>query len=151
MVWTGVIGQPLASVVAGSGSNPIGATVCAEGAAAGQVCSTVTSYLPGSGGCLSGTGDTGVTGSRLECNLVEAKAKGPNFIAGQEGDSGGPVVRFVSGTSDLQVDVTGIVSAGGGDTVDCLYNLPDTCFDILYYTAMPDILNNEYPGAQLVK
>jgi hypothetical protein len=76
---------------------------------------------------------------------VEATAGNAANIASQEGDSGGPIVRYVNG----QLMVTGIVSAGGGNPVTCQYN-PTACRPIVYYTAMTYIMWNEYPGACIV-
>lgn len=52
LIWTGIPGKPARTTVHGSGTNPVGDTVCNEGAYSGEVCATVESYLPGSGGCL---------------------------------------------------------------------------------------------------
>jgi hypothetical protein len=142
-IWTGIIGKPVARPVAGDATSPNGDIVYNEGAYSGEVAVKVeNNYL----GCISISGYAGVPGNRRECNLVEAVSSG---IAVQEGDSGGPVIRYVGG----KLMVTGIVSAGIGRAT-CTYNTQhepaDSCFHTLYYTAMDEILSTEYPGAQLV-
>jgi secreted trypsin-like serine protease len=77
-----------------------------EGALSGEVAAkVVNNYF----GCISVPNYTGVSGKRTECNIVKATSSG---IASQEGDSGGPVVRYSGGN----LMVTGIVSAGDGAT-----------------------------------
>jgi hypothetical protein len=143
-IWTGIIGSPVAKRVAGAATNPDGDIIYNEGALSGEVAAkVVNNYF----GCISLSGLPGVSGKRTECNLVEATSSG---IAGQEGDSGGPVIRYIGGN----LMVTGIVSAGG-DLIPCKYNTQyensvDSCSHTLYYTAMTEILSTEYPGAQLV-
>jgi hypothetical protein len=143
-IWTGIIGHPAAKAVAGDATNPDGDTVYNEGAYSGEVAATVVNnYF----GCLTLGGYTGLSHRRKECNLVEATSSG---IANQDGDSGGPVIRYIGG----KLMVTGIVSAEG-PKIACQYNVqyektPDACSHTLYYTAMDEILSTEYPGAQLV-
>ena len=144
-IWTGVIGNSVARPVAGYATNPDGDTVYDEGAYSGEVAVKVVNNY---GGCISISGYVGVSGKRTECNLVEATSSG---IASQEGDSGGPVIRYVGG----KLMVTGIVSASGGQAIACQYNIQyertaDSCYHTLFYTAMDEILSSEYPGAQLV-
>jgi hypothetical protein len=147
-IWTGIIGQPVPKPVAGDATNTNGYTVYNEGAYSGEVAATVENNYAG---CISLSGYTGLSGSRTECNLVQAISNG---IASQEGDSGGPVIRYIGG----RLMVTGIVSAGGGTAITCQYNIQyehgndpaNSCYHTLYYTAMDEILSTEYPGAQLV-
>jgi hypothetical protein len=144
-IWTGIIGNPVARPVAGYATNPDGDIVYDEGAYSGEVAVKVVNNY---GGCISISGYAGVSGKRTECNLVEATSNG---IASQEGDSGGPVIRYIGG----KLMVTGIVSASGGPAVACQYNTQyertaDSCYHTLFYTAMDEILSTEYPGAQLV-
>lgn len=147
-IWTGIIGQPVSTPVAGDATNTNGFTVYNEGAYSGEVAATVQNNYDG---CISLSGYTGLSGSRKECNLVQATSSG---IASQEGDSGGPVIRYIGG----RLMVTGIVSAGGGPAITCEYNVQyehgqdpaQSCYHILYYTAMDEILSTEYPGARLV-
>jgi hypothetical protein len=144
-IWTGIIGAPAPKAVTGDATNPDGDTVYNEGAYSGEVAVTVVNNYYG---CLTLSGYTGLSGSRTECNLVEATSSG---IANQEGDSGGPVIRYIGG----QLKVTGIVSAASGAAIACKYNTqyepsPDSCFHTIYYTAMDEILSTEYPGSQLV-
>jgi hypothetical protein len=49
------------------------------------------------------------------------------------------------------VYVTGIVSAGQ-QTTGCVANTQytNTCYHIVLYTAMTQIINNEYPGSSIV-
>jgi hypothetical protein len=144
-VWTGIVGQAVPKPVAGDATNPNGDTVYNEGAYSGQVAATVVNNYAG---CITLGGYTGLSGQRTECNLVEATSGG---IANQEGDSGGPVIRYIGGN----LMITGIVSAAGGSSIPCQYNTqyeasPNSCYHVLYYTAMDEILSTEYPGAQLV-
>src|ERR1700677_274860 len=147
-IWTGVIGQPVPKPVAGDATNTDGYTVYNEGAYSGEVAATVVSSYYG---CMLLSGYTGLSGSRKECNLVQATSSG---IDGQDGDSGGPGNRYTGG----RLMVTGIVSAGGGATITCQYNIQyehdqdpaQSCYRTLYYTAMNEILSTEYPCAQLV-
>jgi hypothetical protein len=144
-IWTGIIGKPQGKAVAGYATNPDGDTVYNEGAYSGEAAATVVNNYPG---CISVSGYIGVSGKRTECNLVEAVSSG---IASQEGDSGGPVIRYVGG----KLMVTGIVSAGGGSAIACTYNTQyeltaKSCYHSVFYTAMDEILSTEYPGAQLV-
>jgi hypothetical protein len=147
-IWTGIVGHPVPKPVAGDATNNKGYTVYNEGAYSGEVAATVVSN---NYGCISLSGYIGLSGSRKECNLVEATSSG---IASQEGDSGGPVIRYIGG----RLMVTGIVSAGGGAAITCQYNIQyehgkdpaKSCYHTLYYTAMDEILSTEYPGAQLV-
>jgi hypothetical protein len=136
-IWTGIIGHPLAKVVAGATTNPDGDTVCNEGAYSGEVCSTVQNNFFG---CISVSGYTGISGTRTECNLVESESSG---IANQEGDSGAPMIRYIGSN----LEVTGIVSAGSGP-VACQFNVT-TCFQVDYYTAINEILSTEYPGSTI--
>lgn len=144
-IWTGVVGHPAPKAVAGDATNPDGDTVDNEGAYSGEVAvRVVNNYY----GCITLGGYTGLSGTRRECNIVEATSSG---IANQEGDSGGPVIRYIGG----RLMVTGIVSAAGGPRIACQYNTqyetsPDSCFHIIFYTAMDEILSTEYPGARLV-
>jgi Trypsin len=139
--WTGIIGKPVQIPVAGDATNPDGDTVCDEGAYSGEVCSKV---INNDYGCASYKGYVGLSGARTECNLVEATASN-NGIAVQQGDSGGPMIRYIDGG----LRVTGIVSAGSGSAT-CVYNLPDTCSSTVYYTAMDEILSDEYPGSSII-
>jgi hypothetical protein len=144
-IWTGIIGNPVPKTVTGDATNPDGDTVYNEGAYSGEVAVTVVNNYYG---CIYVTGYTGLSGSRYECNIVEATSSG---IANQEGDSGGPMIRYIGG----QLKVTGIVSAASGPAIACKYNTqyessPDACFHTMYYTAMDEILGTEYPGSQLV-
>jgi len=134
-IWTGVIGDPVPKVVAGYTTNPDGDTVYDEGAYSGEVPATVQNNYYG---CI--TEDTG----RIACNIVEATSSG---IAVQRGDSGGPIVRYINGS----LYVTGIVAAGQ-DQIACQYNTQyaQTCFQTVFYTAMTEIMSQEYPGASLV-
>ena len=144
-VWTGVIGSPGLTPVTGDATNPVGDTVCNEGSASGEVCPVVkSSYY----GCLNVSGYIGVTGgTRYECNLVSATEPN-NGIGNQDGDSGGPVVRYVGGN----LKDVGIVSASGGSKIGCKYNADvyPQCFPTVYYTAMDQILESEYTGATLI-
>lgn len=139
--WTGIIGKPHEVAVAGDATNPDGDTVCDEGAYSGEVCSKVVNN---DYGCISVKGYTGLSGARTECNLVEATAS-HNGIAVQEGDSGGPMIRYIDGG----LRVTGIVSIGSGSAT-CVYNLPSACSSTVYYTAMDEILSDEYPGSSII-
>jgi hypothetical protein len=107
----------------------------------GEVCSNVQNN---DYGCLWVGPYAGMTGTRWECNLVKASA-GSFCIANQAGDSGGPMIRYVNGA----LKVTGLVSAAGGNKVTCQYNAT-TCYSTVYYTAMNEIVNTEYPGSYLV-
>ena len=143
-IWTGIVGHPVAKQVAGDATNPDGDTVYNEGAYSGEVAAKVVNNYYG---CISPTGYTGLSGARRECNVVEATSSG---IANQEGDSGGPIIRYIGG----KLMVTGIVSAGD-DATACKYNTQyestgSNCYHILYYTAMTQIVSTEYPGAELV-
>lgn len=143
-IWTGIIGNPVPKAVTGDATNPDGDTVYNEGAYSGEVAVTVVNNYAG---CINVSGYTGLSGSRYECNIVKATSNG---IANQDGDSGGPVIRYIGG----QLKVTGIVSAENPG-IPCQYNNqyepnPDSCSHVLYYTAMDEILSTEYPGAQLV-
>ncbi len=136
-IWIGGIGSARSTVVAGGATNPDGDTVYNEGAYSGQVAATVVNnYL----GCISLNYGKPV-GLRTECNIVEARSGG---IANQEGDSGGPIVRWIGG----QLYITGIVSDGTG-AVACQYNIQysNSCFSTLFYTAITQVLSTEYPGA----
>jgi Trypsin len=147
-IWTGIIGQPVPKPVAGDATNTNGFTVYNEGAYSGEVAARVQNNYAG---CIYLSGYTGLSSSRKECNLVQATSSG---IASQEGDSGGPVIRYIGG----RLMVTGIVSASGGPAITCQYNIQyehsknpaQSCYHTFYYTAMTEILSTEYPGAQLV-
>jgi hypothetical protein len=140
-IWTGAIGSPAGVADTGSATNPDGDTVCNEGAYSGEVCSVVQNNYYG---CISVSGYTGISGSRTECNIVEAESGG---IANQDGDSGAPMIRYISGA----LKATGIVSAASDGPISCQYNSSTpTCYHIVYYTAMTEILSTEYPGATLV-
>ena len=136
-IWTGVIGHPVPKAATGDATNPNGDVVYNEGAYSGEVAATVQSN---SYGCAWISGVTGVSGSREECNLVEASSSG---IGNQAGDSGGPMIRYIGGS----LKVTGVVSLGSGVT-PCQYNVT-TCYHTVYYTAMDEILSTEYPGATI--
>lgn len=136
-IWTGVIGSPVPETAVGDATNPDGDTVYNEGAYSGQVPATVQNNYYG---CIYVSGVTGVSGNRYECNIVEATSSG---IANQDGDSGAPMIRYIGGN----LMVTGIVSAGSG-VVGCQYNVT-TCYNTVYYTAMDEILSDEYPGATI--
>jgi hypothetical protein len=145
-IWTGIIGNPIAKQVAGDATNPDGDIVYNEGAYSGEVAAKVVNNYYG---CISPKGYTGLSGNRTECNIVEATSSG---IANQEGDSGGPVIRYIGG----KLMVTGIVSAENTATpAACQYNTQyegstNSCSHTLYYTAMTEILSTEYSGAELV-
>jgi hypothetical protein len=146
-LWTGIVGHPVARAVAGDATNPDGDTVYNEGAYSGEVAARVVNNYYG---CISLSGYVGLTGSRVECNLVEATSSG---IATQEGDSGGPVIRYIGG----RLMITGIVSASNGAAITCQYNIQyehgkdpaKSCYHTVLYTAMDEILSTEYPGARL--
>jgi hypothetical protein len=137
-VWTGVLGSPVQTAVNSYATNPVGYTVYNEGAYSGEVSSVVKNNYYG---CIYENNVPGVSGTRQACNIVESDSSG---IATQDGDSGGPVIRYVNG----YMDVTGIVAAGTGN-IGCQYNKPSNCQTTLYYTAMDEILITEYPGATL--
>jgi Trypsin len=147
-IWTGIVGHPVPKPVYGDATNPNGDTVYNEGAYSGEVAVTVVNSYRG---CISVPDYIGLSGKRTECNIVEAESGG---IASQEGDSGGPVIRYIGG----RLMVTGIVSAADGSAIACQYNIQyehgadpaKSCYHILYYTAMDEILSTEYPGARLV-
>ena len=137
-IWTGIIGAPVKTPISSYATNPTGFTVLNEGSYSGEVSSIIQNN---SVGCVWVSGYAGLTGQRYECNLVWAHSSG---IGNQEGDSGGPMVRYVSG----QLDVVGIVSLGASPT-PCSFNVTK-CFHDVYYTAMNEILQTEYPGSTLV-
>ncbi len=137
-IWTGVIGSPSKVPVFSWATNPVGFTVYNEGAYSGEVASVVQNNYYG---CAWENPPAGLTSTRQACNLVWSESSG---IASQDGDSGGPVIRYISGN----LDIGGIVSAGTGN-IGCQYNTPSVCYTNLYYTAMDEILSTEYPGSSL--
>jgi Trypsin len=142
LIWTGGYNKPVREVDYGSATNPDGDAVCNEGAYSGEVCSTV---LNESYGCISVT-LVGMSGSLMKCHIDEAEAAGTaNDIATEDGDSGAPMIRYLSG----ELNVTGIVSSGSYQ-VPCQFNVQSTCYQVVYYTGMREILATEYPGATLV-
>jgi hypothetical protein len=144
LIWTGIVGQPVRATDTGWATNPDADVVCNEGAYWGEVCSVVqNNYL----GCKWVGPYSGLSGNRYECNLVLA-SRIDNRIANQAGDSGGPMIRYVGGN----LKVTGVVSGSDSSTqVGCQYNTQysDVCWSTVWYTAMDEILANEYPGASL--
>jgi Trypsin len=138
-IWAGAIGVAHSVVVAGAATNLVGDVVYNEGAYSGQLASVVQNNYAG---CITSYYDT-LRAYRTECNIIWARSTG---IANQEGDSGGPMVRWIAG----RLYVTGIVSAGTG-SVTCQYNAPysNECFHNVYYTAATEILAIEYPGATI--
>ncbi len=142
-VWTGAIGSPKSVPVYSDASSPVNFTVYNEGAYSGEVSSVVQTTSINGNGCILVTLQSSPLLQRYECNIIESS--NPSAIANQAGDSGAPVIRYVSGN----LDVVGIVSAGGG-SAPCQYN-PTTCYNQLFYTAMNEILSTEYPGAGLIR
>jgi hypothetical protein len=123
-------------------TNPDGDTVYNEGSLSGQVASVVQNNYAG---CASVANYTGLSDKRYECNLVWAHSSG---VAVQDGDSGGPMVRWIGG----QMYLTGIVSAGNSkDPAPCTYNTQysNVCSHDVYYTAATEIFSKEYPGASI--
>ncbi len=137
-VWTGVIGSATKVPIYNWATNPVGFTVYNEGAYSGEVSSVVQNNYYG---CAWEGPPAGLTSNRQACNLVWTKSSG---IATQDGDSGGPVIRYASGN----LEIGGIVAAGSG-SIGCQYNKPSYCYTNLYYTAMDEILATEYPGSDL--
>ena len=142
LIWTGGYNVPVRTVVYGSATNRDGDKVCNEGAYSGEVCSVVQNEALG---CISAGPYTGLSGDRYECDIVEATSTTGTDIADEAGDSGAPVIRYLSG----ELNVAGIVSAASG-VVPCQFNVSATCYDTVYYTGMREILATEYPGATLV-
>jgi hypothetical protein len=135
-IWTGVIGSPSLTDVAGSTANAVGSSVCNEGAYSGEICDLT---VENNDTCLT------FSGFRKECHLVEAQ-RCSSCIANQAGDSGGPIVKFVLG----DVLAAGIDS-GVTDvrlTVPCQHNAT-TCYSTLLYTAMTWTLNSSGLGVTL--
>lgn len=78
------------------------------------------------------------TGFREECDLVHAVTTQASEVANQEGDSGGPIIRVISGNTEA----AGIVSAyTSALTTPCVYNKPDTCFTAVYYSDIGSALS----------
>jgi hypothetical protein len=143
LIWAGGYDKPVRQIDYGSATNPDGDTVCNEGSYSGEVCSTVVSE---NYGCIWVGPIVGLSGSRYECNLDEAQAVGTTTdIATEDGDSGAPMIRYLNG----ELNVTGIVSAGSSP-VACQFNVGSTCYQVVYYTSMREILATEYAGATLV-
>jgi hypothetical protein len=119
---TGAIGSPVSSSWGGSVNNTVGSTICNDGAYSGEVCGTVSTV----NNCVV---EGGRSGSGTACDLEHATSSG---IMNQAGDSGGPVLRTISGV----LYAAGIVSAStSSDTTTCAHNTT-TCYKDLYYTDM---------------
>jgi DNA-binding beta-propeller fold protein YncE len=134
VLWTGATDDPAARPLIGAEGSPDGAIVCNEGAYSGELCSTVVSDDPG---CID-------LEKRVACGIDESSSSG---IASEQGDSGGPVVRY---TGAGNPEVTGIVNAGNAPSVPCADKVVK-CSRILFYTAIGQILTREYPGAKLIQ
>jgi hypothetical protein len=144
LIWTGGYHNPVRTVVMGSATSPDGDAVCNEGAYSGEVCSTIVNE---NFGCIS-VMYVGLSASQYKCNIVAAEAAGTSTdIATEDGDSGAPMIRYLSG----ELNVVGIVSAGS-TVVPCQFNVKKKakCYQTVYYTSMREILGTEYPGATLV-
>lgn len=126
--WTGTTSQQLNTITNWT-TNPVGATdACNDGAYSGQVCGM---RIDNNNECII------PTGFREICHIIHAY-NALHGIANQEGDSGGPVIRIISG----KFYAAGVVSASTtADTTRCLYNTPDTCFWDIYYSAMNSTLS----------
>jgi len=137
LIWSGVIGSPTEAFVSGYTSSPAGDQVCNSGSASGEVCGITissTTIYTGLGTCITVLVDGS---NRTECHLIYATAAS-GAIANESGDSGGPVFRF----SGSNLEATGIVSASTmNDTVNCVYNTNQICYNDLYYTAISTTLN----------
>jgi hypothetical protein len=146
-IWTGPIGHAVSKPIYGWGTNPDGFDVYNEGAASGQLEAQV---INNGYGCLFDMEGPPGEAKRAECNLTWAYGINVGYgAANQSGDSGGPVVRY----SDNHLLVTGIVNAASTDSkTTCRYNAGSgACYRGLYFTAIDQILNTEYPGATIVK
>ena len=131
LIWTGAIGNPQRSLVAGWDFIVDGYQVCQSGAYSGEVCSTVQHHA----NCIWVSDYAGLSGDRYECGVAYATASSGG-IANQGGDSGGPVFRFEGGGLYAQ----GIVSASDESSahqVTCQHYADESgCYDNMYFTAM---------------
>ncbi len=123
LIWTGVIGSPERSLVAGWTTNPVGDQVCQSGSYSGETCDLV---INNNNEC--------VQFAVYVCHLIHAYSPS-HAIANQLGDSGGPVFRFLSDGLNATGTDTGSTTA---DTVTCKYNIfpGEQCFWDIYYTAI---------------
>lgn len=78
-----------------------------------------------------------IRGFRTACGEVEANSSNGR-VAQETGDSGGPVIRVISG----RVYAAGIDSAyfTGQDIIHCTYNKAETCSTDLLYANIDDSL-----------
>lgn len=138
-IWTGVIGSPSLTVVAGTTPDVEGTGVCNEGAYSGEICGV---EITNTNTCVT------YTSFRYTCHLVAASTQtkcGGTCPATQNGDSGGPVIKYNSSGDAL---AAGIVSGRWGDEVPCQFNVT-RCYSGLYYVPISWALNGSGLGATL--
>lgn len=130
LIFTGAIGSPTIEGVYGVATNPVGYLVCTDGSYDGQICNLKVSS---NNDCVRLEGRTG---AGYACHLIHvAKADGSHAAVGGNGDSGGPVYRYIGG----KLMATGLISnAVGANIATCPANVISGrfCFDAMYYTAM---------------
>jgi hypothetical protein len=124
LIWTGVIGSPVRSLVAGWTTNPVGDQVCQSGSYSGETCDLV----------INNNNECMTFDSVHVCHLIHAYSPS-HAIANQIGDSGGPVFRFLSDGLNATGTITGSTTA---DNVPCKYNIfsGEVCFWDIFYTAI---------------
>jgi hypothetical protein len=127
-IYTGPSVGATRAVVAGTATSPVGFQVCSDGAFEGEHC---TETIQSSNPCVLFPGST-----RTVCGLV--LANGPSSQDAGNGDSGGPVFRFVGSN----LEAVGIIEAGEGTLVACTaWPAPGRdCSNNFYYTNINTIL-----------
>jgi hypothetical protein len=145
-IWTGPVGSPVQTSLAGAYAPAVGQTVCNDGSYSGEVCGLTIETNPA---CISvGGAGPGVTPtSETLCGEQLAMASGSG-IANQSGDSGGPVLSTKPGSSGTYA--AGVVSASAPSgkydgfilsTVTCQYNVT-TCYNNLFYDDVSQVLSS---------
>lgn len=131
VVFTGRAAKPSRSVDSGSASSRRGDQVCDDGAFEGEICDLIIqNSMP-----TCTTEALSVVGPFYKvCGLWLVKKRGGGIVAG-EGDSGGPVFRFVNN----ELKATGSITLAHGKVINCPGGHRG-CYRAMYYTSISRIL-----------
>jgi hypothetical protein len=128
-VYTGGPYSSTLTNISGTATNPVGGTVWNDGAYSGE---TIKLSISANNECII------VSGFREVCHVDQAYTPLTGEVANQDGDSGGPMIRVISG----HTYAAGIVSASTSDEqTPCQYNTPDTCYLDVFYSDIGSVLS----------